>query len=194
MFRTPNLDPRLERRLRRDGVQPIISRESTVTPVKYPLTISQAWNQWLLSQEPVDEIVEDSAPEGMEHILDSHDQQQDHSRDNSQNLHPDTFGLDLQAILLALVRRPDTQPRKKNKGVKEPDLFSGGSPDELWAFIFQCQIYFHACEGEFLKDTKRIFFAISYLRGVALDYFEPFINEAKAYQNFDFLEDWSAFV
>jgi len=29
---------------------------------------------------------------------------------------------------------------------------------------------------------------------VALDYFEPFINKAKAYQNFDFLEDWSAFV
>jgi len=29
---------------------------------------------------------------------------------------------------------------------------------------------------------------------VAFDYFEPFINKAKNYQNFDFLEDWSAFV
>ena len=29
---------------------------------------------------------------------------------------------------------------------------------------------------------------------VALDYFKPFINKTKAYQNFDFLEDWSAFV
>ena len=29
---------------------------------------------------------------------------------------------------------------------------------------------------------------------MALDYFEPFINEAEAYQNFDFLEDWLAFV
>jgi len=73
-------------------------------------------------------------------------------------------------------------------------LFSGSSPDELRAFIFQCQIYFRAYEEEFLEDTERIFFAISYLQGVALDYFEPFINEAKAYQNFDFLEDWSAFV
>jgi len=73
-------------------------------------------------------------------------------------------------------------------------LFSGGSPDELRAFIFQCQIYFRAYKREFLEDTERIFFAISYLRGVALDYFEPFINEAKAYQNFDFLEDWLAFV
>jgi len=104
MSRTPNPDPRLERRLRRDGIQPIIPRESTVTPVERPLTASQARNQRLLSQEPVDEIVEDSAPEGVEHTLDSHDQQQDHPRDNSQNPYPDTSGLDLQAILLALAR------------------------------------------------------------------------------------------
>ena len=130
----------------------------------------------------------------MECTLDSYDQQQDHPRDNSQNSHPDTSGLDLQAILLALARRPDAQPRKRNKGVKEPDLFSRGSLDKLRAFIFQCQIYFYACEGEFLEDTERIFFAISYLQGVALDYFEPFINEAEAYQNFNFLKDWSAFV
>jgi len=29
---------------------------------------------------------------------------------------------------------------------------------------------------------------------VALDYFEPFINKAKAYQDFNFLENWLAFV
>jgi len=29
---------------------------------------------------------------------------------------------------------------------------------------------------------------------MALDYFEPFINEAEAYQSFNFLEEWSAFV
>ena len=39
-----------------------------------------------------------------------------------------------------------------------------------------------------------MFFAISYLRGAALDYFEPFINELDPYQYLDFLEDWSAFV
>ena len=139
-------------------------------------------------------MVEESAPEGAEHTLDSQDQQQDHPRNNSQNPHLDTSGLDLQAILLALARWLDSQPRRRNKGVKEPDLFSRGSSDELRAFIFQCQIYFRACKGEFLKYTERIFFAISYLRGVTLDYFEPFINEAEAYQSFDFLEDWSAFV
>jgi len=91
--------------------------------------------------------------------------------------------------LLALARRLDPQLKKRNKRVKEPDLFSEGSPNKLWAFIFQYQIYFCACEGEFQEDTKKIFFAISYLRGVALDYFEPFINEAETYQSFNFLEE-----
>ena len=29
---------------------------------------------------------------------------------------------------------------------------------------------------------------------MALDYFEPFINEAEVYQSFEFLEEWSAFI
>jgi len=33
-----------------------------------------------------------------------------------------------------------------------------------------------------------------YLQGATLDYFKPFINEPNLYQNFDFLENWTAFV
>jgi len=44
------------------------------------------------------------------------------------------------------------------------------------------------------KDTEKIFFAISYLHGVALDYFEPFIGEELSTQPYDFLEEWPAFV
>jgi len=47
----------------------------------------------------------------------------------------------------------------------------------LRAFIFQYQIYFWAYKREFKEDTEKIFFTISYLRRVALDYFEPFISE-----------------
>ena len=43
-------------------------------------------------------------------------------------------------------------------------------------------------------DTEKVYFAISYLRGIALDYFEPFINKPDPYQDMDFLEDWDAFV
>ena len=45
-----------------------------------------------------------------------------------------------------------------------------------------------------MKDTEKFFFAISYLCGIALDYFKPFINEENPYQNYNFLEEQSAFV
>ena len=194
MSRTPIPDPWLEYRLYRDDVQPTIPRESTTTPVECPLIASQAWNLWLVSQEPIDEVIEESALEGVERILENLHEHSERPTATPLNPLPDFLGLDLQAILMVLARRPDLQPKKQNKSVKEPDLFSGSSPDELWAFIFQCQIYFQACKGEFTEDTEKIFFVISYLRGVTLDFFEPFINETDSYQNLDFLEKWPAFV
>ena len=114
----------------------------------------------------------------------------------TQALPPAIPGFDLQSLLLAFSQQQAQSPqgKKRYRRVKEPDPFSGGSPDDLCAFIFQCQIYFRACEGEFHENTEKVFFAISYLQGVALDYFELFINEPDPYQNFDFLEDWAAFV
>jgi len=93
------------------------------------------------------------------------------------SLSPNISNLELWTALLNLARQSTSRVQKKHRSIKEPDIFSGGSSDDLQAFIFQCQIYFRACEGKFLEDMDRIFFAISYLRGIALDYFEPFINE-----------------
>jgi len=85
----------------------------------------------LLSQELTNNVAKESVPEGIEHTLDIHNEQPDHLHDASQNPHLDTSGLDLQAILLALAKQLDSQPKKRNKEVKEPDLFSEGNPNEL---------------------------------------------------------------
>ena len=45
-----------------------------------------------------------------------------------------------------------------------------------------------------MDDADKVFFAISYLQGIALDYFELFINKLDLYHNLDFLKDWLAFV
>jgi len=95
---------------------------------------------------------------------------------------------------MALARQLNLQPKRKNKGVKEPDLFSRGSLDKLYTFIFQCQIYFCICKGEFVEDTEKIFFMIFCLCSIALDCFEPFINKADLYQNLNFLEEWLVFI
>ena len=55
-------------------------------------------------------------------------------------------------------------------------------------------IYFRASEGEFTEDSEKIFFAIFYLRDIALDYFEPFITKPDLLHFLDFLKDWLAFV
>ena len=102
--------------------------------------------------------------------------------------------LELCTALLALSRNNQPQSKKKHRTIREPDPFSGGGPDELQAFLFQCQIYFRASEGEFTEDSERIFFVISYLRDIALDYFKLFITEPDPLHSLDFLEDWSAFV
>ena len=102
--------------------------------------------------------------------------------------------LDLCSLLLALAQQPKLHHQKKHRGTREPDTFSRGTANNLWAFIFQCQIYFRACEGDFVEDLDKIYFAISYLRDIALDYFEPYINEPDPTQPLDFLEDWSAFM
>jgi len=83
----------------------------------------------------------------------------------------------MHALLTALAQQATPPVQKRTKRAKEPDPFSDRTPDKLRAFIFQCQIYFQAYKGEFKEDTKKIFFAISYPCGVALDYFEPFISE-----------------
>jgi len=61
----------------------------------------------------------------MEYTLDIHNEQPDHLRDTSQNLHPDTSELDLQAILLVLARRLDLQPKKETRKSKNQTYLVG---------------------------------------------------------------------
>jgi len=95
MSRTPIPDPRLECCLCRDGVQPIVPRESTTTPVECPLTASQARNLRLVSQEPIYEVIEESAPEGVECILEDPHEYSEWPTTTPLNSLPDFSGLDL---------------------------------------------------------------------------------------------------
>jgi len=47
-----------------------------------------------------------------------------------------TANLDLHALLLALTNQANNLPKKRNRGIKEPDPFSRGNPNKLRAFIF----------------------------------------------------------
>jgi hypothetical protein len=47
----------------------------------------------------------------------------------------------------------------------EPEPFMRKDPKKLKAFIFQCQLYF--LNPDFNSDSKKVTFALSYLRDVA---------------------------
>ena len=57
------------------------------------------------------------------------------------------------------------------------DTFSSTEPDKLNNFLFQCHLYFCANLVQFDTDIAKINFAMSYLTGVAQDWFEVGLNQ-----------------
>jgi hypothetical protein len=59
-----------------------------------------------------------------------------------------------------------------------PDVFDGTDPRNLETFVFQCAMYFSACKGNFRDDQTRVTFALSYLRGDPLDWFQTELTDS----------------
>ncbi|GJJ06798.1 hypothetical protein Clacol_000994 [Clathrus columnatus] len=88
-----------------------------------------------------------------------------------------------------------TQQIARHIKVKEPETFDGTSFEKLANFITQCQLAFQANPNDFLEDWQRIFYAISFLHGSALEYFQPFLEFGdEAIDEFEFFHDWGNFV
>jgi len=70
-------------------------------------------------------------------------------------------------------------PNTNSRGTKAyiPDTFSSTEPDKLNNFLFQCWLYFHTNLAQFDMDIAKINFAMTYLTGVAQDWFEVGFNQ-----------------
>ena len=82
------------------------------------------------------------------------------------------------------------------RGVKAciSNTFSGTEPNKLNNFLFQCRLYFHANPAQFDMDIAKINFAMTYLTGVAQDWFEVGLNQEDQSILQDWLSDWNLFV
>ena len=74
---------------------------------------------------------------------------------------------------------------------KEPNTFDGSNPKKLNNFILLCNLYFRSSSA-YSTDSTKVNFALSYLRGTALEYFELTILDSEEVP--DWMDDWSAFV
>jgi hypothetical protein len=75
--------------------------------------------------------------------------------------------------------------------LREPEPFTGKDPKKLKAFIFQCQLYF--CNSDFDSDSKKVTFALSYLRDVAQEWFKPGISRLTD-EPLEWFDNWEAFL
>jgi Retrotransposon gag protein len=73
----------------------------------------------------------------------------------------------------------------------EPEPFTGKDSKKLKAFIFQCQLYFR--NSDFDSDSKKVTFALSYLRDVAQEWFEPGISGLTD-EPPEWFDNWEAFL
>ena len=76
---------------------------------------------------------------------------------------------------LAIIAKHVVDKDGGNIKVRVPDTFNGSDPDKLRDFILGCRLYFRGNKRAFRSEANQVTFAISYLRGTALDHFEPYI-------------------
>ena len=57
--------------------------------------------------------------------------------------------------------------------IREPDPFDGSDPEKLCTFLLQCKLNFRDCKDLFQDETTKVNYVLSYLKGSALDCFEP---------------------
>ena len=88
------------------------------------------------------------------------------------------------------------RPNTNSRGTKAriPDTFSSTEPNKLNNFLFQYRLYFHANPAQFDTDIVKINFAMTYLTGVAQDWFEVGLNQEDQGILQDWLSDWNLFV
>ena len=69
--------------------------------------------------------------------------------------------------------QPPSAPRPEKVKVQEPDTFDGSDPCKLQDFLISCNLHFQDRAHVFSSDEKKILFILSYLKGAAINWFEP---------------------
>ena len=82
---------------------------------------------------------------------------------------------------------------KRTAKTREPDTFYGSDPSKLKTFLMQCNLNFIDRPDEFQSGRSKVLFALSFLRGIAQNWFEPgFANLSESEP--DWLNDYDLFV
>ena len=79
--------------------------------------------------------------------------------------------------------------------VWDPDTFDGTDPKKLRTFLVQCELVYSNWPKAFQLDRSKITFTQSYLKGMALEWFEPdLLNTSDLANHPCWMDNWIAFV
>jgi len=78
--------------------------------------------------------------------------------------------------------------------VHEPDTLDGSEPRKLCAFFVQCELNFQSKPKTFHSDRAKVNFAQSYLKGMALEWFEPDLLSGRLSSRPGWVDDYSEFM
>ena len=114
--------------------------------------------------------------------------------------HPKTMSLEKGSSRSCLTLLPEYAPCTSpapNQGpkkvkVQEPDIFDGADPHKLRDVLVSCNVHFRDCPHVFSSDEKKILFMLSYLKGAAINLFEPGLMDPT--NSAHWMWDFSAFI
>jgi len=134
----------------------------------------------------------DDEPQVEPHVIPLPDVEVDNSVNSDANDNSAPNLAEAITLMTQELKRRDTAPSgSSGANAKKPDTFDGSDPKKLNNFILLCNLFFRN-NSAYSDDEAKVTFALSYLRGLALDYFEPYLADSDNYP--DWLEDWSAFI
>ena len=83
----------------------------------------------------------------------------------------------LQPVVVQPPAAPPARPDPAKTKLRAPDPFDGTESNKLRSFLVQCQLNFADRPTAFATDRAKVNYAMSYLKGVALAWFEPYYLE-----------------
>ena len=105
------------------------------------------------------------------------------------------FAQAVQALTKVATASADRDSSSGRTKVREPDTFDGTDPRKLRAFLVQCELNFQDRPKAFASDRARVTFAQSYLKGMALEWFEPdLLNSANPRARPLWMDNYAQFV
>src|SRR6266481_9711704 len=106
-----------------------------------------------------------------------------------ENLPPGDLAVAIALLAQTLAApKPTLVPATK---LRKPDTFDGADPNKLQTFILQCSLHFHDRANTFTSDRAKVAYALSFLTGPALGWFEPMLFDQD--EDPPWLFDWPLF-